>query len=119
MVLGNSAMANRISSIGVVACGIVLAVVPLALWIAWSRVGFLIVLGVAAVSVVLLGALLSRTSAGDDDQKTGLDDEMRVTLPNEFVQEIHEISPLNYHHSRIEKARFRRTMDRLRDMIKA
>ena len=118
MIPGSSVVTNRIASIGVTACGIILAAVPLALWIAWTRVGFLIVLVVAVASVVLLGVLLPRLPSGNDQPQIGHDDEMRTVLPNEFVEEIHKISPLTYHHSGIEKVRFRRAMNRLRRMIR-
>jgi hypothetical protein len=103
--------------IGVTVCGIVLAATPLALWVAWTPNGFLVVLATAAVSVVSLGVLLSRLSRSGEAADGGNDDGMRRRLPERFVEEIHAIYPLNYHHSRIEKPRFRRTMDRLRRMM--
>ncbi len=108
-------MANRFASIGVTVVGIILAAVPLALWVAWTPFGFLVVLAVGAVSMVLLGVLLSRLPPGIDDPHRQHDDETRVVLSDEFVEEIHKISPLVYHNARIENARFRRTMDRLRE----
>ena len=111
-------MTNRFASTGVTVCGIVLAAVPLALWIAWTPFGFLTVLAVGAVSVVLLGVLVSRLPPDNDDPHRRHDNEIRAVLPDGFVEEIHKISPLTYHHSGIEKARFRDTMDRLRQLIR-
>ena len=115
---GLSAMANRFASIGVTVVGIILAAVPLALWVAWTPFGFLVVLAVGAVSVVLLGVLVPRLPPLIDDPKTRHDRETRAVITDEFVAEIHRISPLTYHHARIEKARFRRTMDRLRELLR-
>lgn len=110
-------MAVRFASAGVTACGIVLAATPLALWIAWTPSVFLLVLVSAALSVVSLGVLLSRIPRGGEAPVDGNEDLGRSRLPDGFVEEIHAIYPLNYHHSRIEKPRFRRTMDRLRRMM--
>lgn len=111
-------MTNRLASIGVTVCGIILAAVPLALWVAWTPLGFLSVLAVAFVSVIVFGVLLSRLPSSDDEPAERSRDEIRTALPDAFVEEIHGISPLNYHHSTIEKTRFRRSMDRLRRMIR-
>ena len=113
---GLSAVTYRFASIGVTVVGIILAAVPLALWVAWTPFGFLVVLAVGAMSVVLLGVLVPRLPPGIDDPRRCHDDETKVVLSDAFVEEIHKISPLTYHHSRIEKARFRRTMDRLRQL---
>lgn len=109
---------NRFASIGVTVCGIVLAVVPLALWVAWSPNAFLLILVVCAVSVVLLGILVKRLPPRNDGTDGQQDDDMKSVLPDGFVEEIHKIYPLTYHHSRIGRARFRRAMDRLRQMIR-
>ena len=103
---------------GVTACGIILAATPLALWIAWTPSGFLIVLATSAASVVLLGVLLSRASSRDEAPSGGYRDELRVVLPDRFAEEVHAVSPLTYHHARVEPPRFRRAMDRLRRMMR-
>ncbi len=112
------AMTYRIRSIGVTVLGIIFAAIPLALWVAWTPFGFLAVLAVGLVSLVLLGILLPRLPPLIDDPKTRHDRETRAVITDEFVAEIHKISPLTYHHARIEKARFRRTMDRLRELLR-
>jgi hypothetical protein len=102
----------------VTVCGIILAGVPLALWIAWTPFGFLMVLTAGALSLVLLGVLLARLPPSVEDSDGRHDDQRRTRLSDEFVEEIHKIFPLTYHHSRIEPARFRRTMDKLRRLIR-
>lgn len=111
-----SPVTRRFASIGVTVLGIVLAATPLALWVAWTPFGFMVVLGTAAVSVVLLGFLMSSLPAETGDPRSGDSDETRPMISDEFVEEIHKLLPLTYHHSRIEKARFRRTMARLRHL---
>ena len=111
-------MSRRFASIGITVLGIILAAVPLGLWVAWTRAGFLIVLAAGVVSVVLLGALISHLPPDADGATSGNSGESRPVITNEFVEEIHGIFPLTYHHSRIEKARFRRAMDRLRAMMR-
>jgi len=107
-----------LASAGATACGITLAATPLALWVAWTPTGFLTVLAAAAVSVVSLGVLLSRIPRSDGDPDGGKHDALRTVLPDQFVEEIHAIYPLTYHHSRVEKPRFRRAMNRLRRMMR-
>ena len=111
-------MCRRLVSIGITVLGIVLAAVPLALWVAWTRSAFLIVLAVGAACVVLLGVLISRLPSNTDGSTSENCDEPRPVITDEFVEEIHGIFPLTYHHSRIEKARFRRAMDRLRALMR-
>ena len=56
---------------------------------------------------------------GSDEHQGPPDDlPARRRLSEVAVAEIHKISPLTYHHSLIEKARFRRTMDKVRQLIK-
>jgi len=56
-----------LTSIGVTALGIILAAVPLALWIAWTPGLFFVVLAVGWTSAVLIIALVDwQRAAGDD-----------------------------------------------------
>ena len=48
----------RLRKAALLACGLVMAMTPLALWIAWSQTVFAIVFACALGSVVLLGILL-------------------------------------------------------------
>ena len=83
----------------------ILAVTPAALWIAWSASAVFVVLGTAVVCAGLL-VLLTESSpqAANDD---------RVALPEGFIDEVHRLFPLTYHHSAAGPARFRQTMKRL------
>ena len=92
--------------------------VPLALWVAWTPSVFLLVLAVGAVSIVLLGFLASRLPSRDDDSHGRDDAQDKPVLPDGFVEELHAIYPLTYHHARIGRSRFRHTMERLRRLIR-
>jgi hypothetical protein len=87
--------------------GIVLAVTPAALWIAWSASLVFAVMAVALASSVLL-VLLTEPSPPGRDGKDG-----RVVLPEGFIDEVHRLFPLTYHHSSAGPSRFRLAMKRL------
>ena len=84
--------------------GVILAVTPAALWIAWSVSLVIAVMAVALVSAVLLVLLTESHEAAKDE---------RIELPEGFVEEVHRLFPLTYHHSSAGPARFRQAMSRL------
>lgn len=110
-------LAERLGHIGATGLGIVLAVTPVALWIAWTAtlvVGIMLIAIASAVLFVWLTELPQRRAqnhSGDDGAGSG------VVLPDEFIEEVHRLFPLTYHHSRHETARFRRAMRRLSVLI--
>jgi hypothetical protein len=110
-------LAERLGYIGVTGLGIVLAVTPVALWIAWTATLVVCVMLVAIVSAalfVLLTELLhQRTQNQSGREGTG----SGATLPDEFIEEVHRLFPLTYHHSRLETSRFRQAMKRLSRLI--
>ena len=87
--------------------GVILAVTPAALWIAWTPSLLVGVMALALVSAGLL-VLLTESSPRDHAAKDG-----KVALPEEFVDEVQRLFPLTYHHSAAGPARFRLTMKRL------
>jgi len=94
------------------ALGIVLAVVPLALWVAWSPAVLLVVVAAGAVSAALLVALWRLPDGAHAGGRAS-----HAVVSDRFVEDMHRLFPLNYHHSRTGKARFRRTMEKLRRSI--
>jgi hypothetical protein len=92
--------------------GIVLALTPITLWVAWSPSVLMIAVAGAVISAALLVLLNRRRGEAADADRHA--DGSQPTLPEGFVEEIHQIFPLTYHHSRAGPARFRRVMDRLR-----
>ena len=90
--------------------GIVLALVPLALWVAWTEIMLMMVLAVAAVAAVLLTVLAELENRAVENNGDG----SREALTDEAMVEIHRVFPLVYHHSLNENARFRGAMERVR-----
>jgi hypothetical protein len=105
------ALKERLSRIGETGLGIVLAVVPVALWVAWTPIVWAIVIAVGFVAAALLIALGHRRAAEDAGASPV---EAAPALPDTFVATVHEIFPLTYHHSREGPRRFRSAMEKLR-----
>ena len=103
--------AKRLRHIAEAGLGVVLATTPVLLWIAWTPT---ILLGVMVVSVLfaILLVLLTETSP----EQAG---KARPPLPPEFVDEVHQLFPLTYHHSLHETPRFRNAMKRMSQLIEA
>lgn len=109
-------LVERIRSVGMTFLGFVLALVPLALWVAWTEIVLIVVVMIGTVSAILLVILSDHGSRPASDEPPGRD--RKETLPDDFIAQVHRIFPLTYHHSRKPSARFRETMERLRHMIK-
>ena len=116
MSTGRTALADRLTAVGTTLLGAILAVTPVALWVAWTATVFFLVVAVAIASAGLLVLLanLPHQAAKQSPAVNG-----RVVLSDEFIAEAHKLFPLTYHHSRLETARFRRAMEKLSRMIKA
>ena len=91
--------------------GVILAVTPVALWIAWSATLVIAIMAIAMLSALLLAAL-TESGAPRHDGASG-----RVALPEEFIDEVHRLFPLTYHHSAAGPSRFQRAMSRLAHMM--
>jgi hypothetical protein len=98
--------------------GIALAVTPVTLWVAWTPSVFFAVVAVAAISAISLVLLnRHRRSAPEHAHSTPRDSCSQPILPDGFIENIHQIFPLTYHHSSIGPARFRDAMQRLRQLL--
>ena len=106
---------NWLRAASEVALGIILALVPLALWVAWSPDVLLFVIVAGAISAALLVAL----SRGQHDATAqgSRENAVQTVVPDAFVEELHRLLPLVYHHSLREKRGFRRTMEKLRRLM--
>ena len=109
-------LANRLVAIATTLLGAILALTPVALWIAWTATVLFTVMAVAVVSAGLL-VLLTELAQPAANRSPAVDG--RVVLPDEFIAEVHQLFPLTYHHSMHETARFRRAMEKLSRMIRA
>jgi hypothetical protein len=103
--------AKRLRHIAEAGLGVVLATTPVLLWIAWTPT---ILLGVMAVSVLCAILLVLVTESSREPAGHA-----RTPLPAEFVDEVHQLFPLTYHHSLHETPRFRHAMKRMSRMIEA
>ena len=98
--------------------GIALAVTPVTLWVAWTPSVFFAAVAVAAGSAFLLVLLNGRwRPASGHAHPTPSESCSQPVLPDEFVERIHQIFPLTYHHSSIGRARYRDAMQRLRQLL--
>jgi hypothetical protein len=105
---------ERLGHVATTGLGIVLAVTPAALWIAWTAPMVMIIMVVALLSAGLLAFLTDRlTQDRPAEEPRG-----RVTLPEQFIEEVHDLFPLTYHHSAFGRSRFRRTMSKLSEWTK-
>ena len=107
---------ERMGHIAEAGLGLVLAATPLALWIAWTPALVLWVMLAAVASAALLALL---TESAPKPAPLPLPDEVKGVprLPEEFIEEVHRLFPLTYHHSRRPASRFRETMLRLAQMM--
>lgn len=102
---------ERLRHIAEGALGIALAVTPVALWIAWTPALVVWVMLAAATSAALLALLTDSAPTVRNDVAS------EPRLPELFIEEVHRLFPLTYHHSRRPASRFRETMKRLAAMI--
>jgi hypothetical protein len=89
--------------------GMVLAVTPVTLWIAWSP-GMLA--GALALGLLCAALLVLLTESRSESTPP-------ARLPEEFFEEVQQLHPMIYHHSGRQSSRFHRTMRRLSQMVKA
>jgi hypothetical protein len=99
--------------------GVTLAVVPLALWVAWTETILLAVVAIGATSAVLFVVLAERDAAIADGSRSAQHPDARPTITDEAVAELHRVFPLTYHHSLKPRARFLRAMEQLARRMKA
>jgi hypothetical protein len=98
--------------------GIILSLVPPALWVAWTEAMLLAVVGVGVVSAVALVVVADAGCQADDDPNAAASFEQRRVLADRSMAEIHSVFPLTYHHSLVEKTRFRQAMERVRQLLR-
>lgn len=111
-------LADRLRSIAMTMLGIVLSLIPPALWFAWTETGLLVVVAVGVVSAALLALLADSGASGAEDRQAAQRIATRKSVSDASIVEIHRIFPLTYHHSLIEKARFHQAMEKVRHLLK-
>ena len=102
---------ERLARICETVLGLLLAAMPVALWVAWTPIVWAVVFAVGFAAAALLIALAHRRTAEEAGASPG---KAPPALPDTFVATIHEVFPLTYHHSREGPRRFRDAMEKLR-----
>ena len=118
MPMAKTGVVEQFRSIMITLLGIILSLVPPALWFAWTEIGLLVVVAVGVVSAVALVVLADFGPPGVEDRQAAAEVARRRTLADRSVVEIHRVFPLTYHHSFVEKTRFRQAMERVRQLLK-
>jgi hypothetical protein len=118
MTIAGRAVVDQFRSILMGILGIVLSLVPPALWIAWTETMLLLVAAVGVVSAAMLVVLADSEPQGVEDPEAAARLAERRNLADRSVAEIHRVFPLTYHHSRVEKTRFRQAMESVRQLLK-
>lgn len=105
----------------IIILGIVLAMTPLALWVAWSEWAWLLVIAIGIAAMI--GLLLCHWLI-DDDRHAGHSGSERsprigpTTASDEFLAELSSMGPWTYHNRLTGEYRFRSKMERLRKLLK-
>ncbi|MCG8547252.1 MAG: hypothetical protein MJE12_23890 [Alphaproteobacteria bacterium] len=94
--------------------GIVLALTPLAFWVAWSEQGWLFVLAIGAAAFI--GLLICHWLTEDDRPATPAKSD-RAAISEEFLAELSRMGPWTYHNRLTGHARFKNKMARLRTLL--
>jgi hypothetical protein len=89
----------------------------MAMWVAWSPTVFAVVVATGTVSAAMLVLLIDRGGVESDFPNASASAGPRTILPGEFVEEMHRIFPLTYHHSLKGRSRFRSAMNKLRGFV--
>ena len=114
---GSASLAILLRETAIIICGLTMAVIPLALWVSWSRPVFagMLVTCMLAMAVVVV---LSQLGEDEDDGQTGDSEPGKQRLEGEFLDELHRHVPLVHHRRRLSDPRFRQKMAGLREMIR-
>ena len=102
----------------IVICGLIMAVTPLALWVAWSQPIFFGVLVTCFVAMGILVFMSWFTGSDGEPIGTGAKETGKQRLEGEFFDELQRHLPLVHHHRRLSDPRIHRKMARLRGMIR-
>jgi hypothetical protein len=113
MAIGRMSLADRFRTIAMTGLGIILSLIPPALWVAWTETMLFAIAAVGILSAVLLVIL------ADSDPHAGKAGHGGTAgMSDEAIAAIHRIFPLTYHHSLKERARFRQAMDKVRRLLR-
>ena len=95
------------------AFGLILALTPPALWVAWTETGFVIVLAAGATAGVLYWLLAGFRDPLLEDRGQARAPRETQSLTDEFLAQLSSLGPWTYHNRRLGDAAFRRKMESL------
>ena len=105
----------RSAVLGIV--GLLMVTTPLALWVAWSLVGFVLALGIGVAAGVLFCVLYSDSKVTNEEQYSKGSESTIKHLDDEFLSELSEMGPFIYHNRLSGDATFRRKMAYLKKKL--
>ena len=110
-------LTDGLTTLGLNVLGVTLMITPLALWVAWNGTVMVIVLATGTMSGVLYCLLVLYEKPTDLAQGESATNGPLETVPDAFVEELHGLFPLTYHHRRLGDPKFQRKMDRLKSLL--
>lgn len=102
--------ADNLVTRGLMLLGLVLMVIPLALWVAWTDTIFIVVLVTGATASVLFCVLVRFERAGDPTHSEPSDYVRAVILPDKFIVELQRLHPFIHHHRPAGSPKFHTAM---------
>jgi hypothetical protein len=110
--------AAHMRDIALTVFGLIVAVTPLALWVAWSESVFILVLAGSIGALALICVLVRGTrQPGDDERQTARPGHTQH-LSDESLAELSELGPFIYHHRRTGGPRFQSSMRTLKRKLR-
>ena len=108
MSIEQDSLSDHLREIGFVILGLVLALVPLALWVAWSETAFFTVLSICALATTLFIALAWLGAKPDRVSPPFADTRPPAVVSDEAIAEMHRLMPFTYHHRSLKDPRLGR-----------
>jgi hypothetical protein len=99
------------------AAGLIMAAIPLALWVAWSEATLVLGLAASAALALLFFALYADPRATNQEQRQDPNFRSMEHLDEEFLSELSGMGPFVYHNRLSADSRFRRKMARLKKKL--
>jgi hypothetical protein len=101
-----------------IAAGLIMAAIPLALWVAWSQATLVLGLAAGGAFGLLCLVLYADTRAATEEQRKDPSSRTMEELDEEFLSALTGMEPFVYHHTRLSgNSRFQRRMARLKKKL--
>jgi hypothetical protein len=107
-------MSHRLRAAAMTASGVILAVTPLALWVAWSETALLSVLATLVVAGGIFCLLVAYDKQPGEDTREGSKRRTIETLDDDFLSAMSNFGPWVYHHRYPGDEEFQRKMESLK-----